>query len=122
MYLGRNPKYYIISIRDNENNVVYFKLPDSRWKFLHNKYLDYGMWLFNKAFLIYAIGKEKTDNWKFRLVTEYTPCLKIIPFGTPGSFYSRELNFLIETKHSFAIDKTYKHYGSFYEVRGNYGY
>lgn len=116
VYLGRNPEYYNISRRDRVNKEFVLHLTDSRWEYLHNKYTDSAMWIFNKAFLTYALKKEKTHNWKFRLVTEYRNYSNIIPFGKPGCFYSRELKYLRDTNHYFSSYRTYMNYGSFYQV------
>lgn len=116
VYLGKNPEYYKEFFIDKVNKKFNFYLHDSRWKYLHNKYSDKKMWIFNKAFLTYAIGKAKTNNWKFRLVTDYQNYLTVIPFGKSGCFYSRELKELKDNNYIFSPYRTYRDDVSFFEV------
>lgn len=114
VYLERDPEYTDVASLDSENNVVYFRLDD--WMFYENKHTKEGMWILNQAFLEYVIVKEKNEKWQIRLTTDYNSYLSKRDINQEGYFYSKELNFLIDTGHVFSSSRTYKSYGSFYMI------
>lgn len=115
VYLGRDPEYMAVSLADTTNNVVTFHLDD--WMFYENKHGKAGMWLLNYAFMNFVIQKEKKDYWQIRLTTDYTPYLTVRGINEEGYFYSKEINFLKNTNHTFDTYRTYDYFGSYYIVR-----
>lgn len=115
VYLGRDPKYILVSIADTINNVVTFHLDD--WMFYENKHGKAGMWILNYAFLNFVVQKEQADYWQIRLTTDYILYLKVRNLNEEGYFYSKEIDFLKKTSHIFDIYKTYESFGSYYVVR-----
>jgi hypothetical protein len=75
------------------------------------------MWILNYVFLNFVVQKEKVDYWQIRLTTDYVPYLSIRKLNEEGYFYSKEIDFLRNTKHTFDDYKTYDSFGSYYIVK-----
>ena len=113
VYLGKSPEYYDVASNDKENRVIYFYLKNELWSKYTCMYTLECMWLINEAFLNFCYTNEINNGWQFRLTTDYSFFLQKRNLNEYGGFYSRELNYLKDTSHSFSI---YKEKGLYYNV------
>ncbi len=117
VYLGRNPEYYRVATGDLKNRVIYFHLHDELWTQYVDKYSLECMWVVNEAFLNFCYQNELKNGWQFRLTTNYINFLPLRNLNEPGGFYSREINYLKNTGHSFS---SFKEKGLYYNVYLSY--
>ncbi len=113
VYLGKSPEYYNVALKDKENRVIYFYLKNELWSKYSNMYTLESMWLINEAFLNFCYINEINNGWQFRLTTDYSIFLQKRNLNEYGGFYSRELNYLKDTGHSFS---TFKESDLYYNV------